>query len=248
MPAAAIDVLDLRDPSRILNHLGPSGRQAGLLTIRITTPATASASAVLVAGAGVLLMYDLGNFSLHMMLHIASMNVAAPLLAAWAMTQWPTRGSRASSLWTATLVQIVLLWTWHSPGIHNLTAESPGFGLVLHGVLFLTALLFWISLLTISAAVRWQTIPALLLTGKLACLLAALLIFAPRTLYESAAHLVHTTGHLSALDDQHLAGLLMITACPLSYLVAAVIITVQLIGRPQTAAVASVDRSLPVGR
>ena len=61
----------------------------------------------------------------------------------------------------------------------------------------------------------------------------------------SVAHL-HATGHL--LDDQHLAGLLMITACPLSYLVAAVIITVQLIGRPQTTAASSVHRSLPVGR
>ena len=49
-------------------------------------------------------------------------------------------------------------------------------------------------------------------------------------------HLVHGAEHLPALrsHDQHLAGLLMITACPLSYLIAAVIITVQLIGRPQT--------------
>ena len=46
----------------------------------------------------------------------------------------------------------------------------------------------------------------------------ALLIFAPRTLY-----------HL-ALDDQQLAGLLMITVCPLSYLVAAVVLAVQWIG------------------
>jgi putative membrane protein len=120
--------------------------------------------------------------------------------------------------------------------------------MALHGVLFLAALSFWFTLLTIAAAARWQTIPALLLTGKLACLLAALLIFAPRTLYESAAHLVHGSGHLPALDDQHLAGLLMITACPLSYLVGAVIITVQLIGRPQTTAAPLVHRSLPVGR
>jgi putative membrane protein len=234
--------------ARILDHLGPSGRQASLLNIRMTTPATASASAVLVAGAAVPLICDLGHFSAHMMLHIASMNVAAPLLAAWAIVRWPTRGISSSWLWSATLVQIVLLWAWHSPAVHNLTVQSPALGMALHGVLFLAALLFWFTLLTISAAARWQTIPALLLTGKLACLLAALLIFAPRTLYESAAHLVHTTGHLPALDDQHLAGLLMITACPLSYLVAAVIITVQLIGRPQTTAAPSVRTSLPVGR
>jgi putative membrane protein len=214
----------------------------------MTTPATASASAVLVAGAAVMLSYDLGHFSTHMMLHIASMNVAAPLLAAWAIVRWPTRGISPSWLWSATFVQIVLLWAWHSPAVHNVTLQSPALGLALHGVLLLAALSFWFTLLTISVAARWQTIPALLLTGKLACLLAALLIFAPRTLYESAAHLVHATGHLPALDDQHLAGLLMITACPLSYLVAAVIITVQLIGRPQTTAAPSMHTSLPVGR
>jgi putative membrane protein len=213
----------------------------------MTLPAIASASAVLVAGTIVLAAYDLGHFSAHMVVHIASMNVAAPLLAAWAMTHWPTRGIPASWLWIATLVQIGLLWTWHSPAVHNATAEPPALGLALHGTLFLAALSFWFSLLTISTAARWQTIPALLLTGKLACLLAALLIFAPRTLYEAAGHL-HGAAHLPALDDQHLAGLLMITACPLSYLVSAVIITVQLIGRPHASPVALPHRSLPFGR
>ena len=36
---------------------------------------------------------------------------------------------------------------------------------------------------------------------------------------------------MPSLDDQQLAGLLMIAACPLSYLVAAVVITVQLLNR-----------------
>jgi putative membrane protein len=213
----------------------------------MTVPAIASASAVFVAGMIVLAAYDLGHFSVHMAVHIASMNIAAPLLAAWAMTHWATRGSRVSWLWIATLVQILLLWTWHSPAVHNITVRSTALGLTLHGALFLAALSFWFALLTISAAARWQTIPALLLTGKLACLLAALLIFAPRTLYEAAGHLVHGAAHLPALDDQHLAGLLMITACPLSYLVAAVVITVQLISRPQTSPAALSRRSLPSG-
>ena len=209
-------------------------------------PAIAGASAVLVTGMIVLAAYDLGRFSAHMVIHIASMNVAAPLLAAWAITHWPTQGIRASWLWIATFAQIVLLWAWHSPVVHNFTAQSPALGLTLHGALFLAALSFWLFLLTISAAARWQTIPALLLTGKLACLLAALLIFAPRTLYESAGHLLH--GALPELDDQQMAGLLMVTACPLSYLVAAVIITVQLIGRPQTSPIAFPHRSPPSGR
>ena len=85
-------------------------------------------------------------------------------------------------------------------------------------------------LLSLPDARRWHAIPALLLTGKLVCLLAVLLVFAPRALYGTA----HAHG-VSALDDQHLAGLLMIAACPLSYLVAAIMITVALVYRDHAA-------------
>ena len=217
----------------------------------MTKSAVASATAVLFAGAAVLLMYELGHFSMHMLLHIASMNIIAPLLAALVVTRQKIDGTRTFWLWIATFVQIVLLWTWHAPAVHGVIIRSPALGVTLHVVLFLAALLFWLALLTISAASRWQTVPALLLTGKLACLLAALLIFAPRTLYESADHLAHAAENFSALrplDDQQLAGLLMITACPLSYLVAAVIITAQLIGCPKTSAPPMPHGSLPVGR
>lgn len=199
----------------------------------MASPAAASAFAVVVAAIAVLLSYDLGAFSAHMGIHIASMNIAAPLLAAWAICCWHVRGVQASWLWIATALQMVLLWVGHAPAVHNVAAQIPALASLLHVALFLAALLFWFALLTVSAAERWQAIPALLITGKLACLLAALLIFAPRTLYKSAGHAVHVAARGPELDDQHLAGLLMIMACPLSYLVAAVIITVQLIGRLQ---------------
>src|SRR3546814_2902789 len=51
------------------------------------------------------------------------------------------------------------------------------------GSLALAAVLFWALLLASSATSRWSGLAALLLTGKLACLLGALLIFAPRDLY-----------------------------------------------------------------
>jgi putative membrane protein len=92
--------------------------------------------------------------------------------------------------------------------------------------LFAAALAFWALVASVPAASRWLAILALLLTGKLACLLSVLLIFAPRPLYAAAG------GHMAAADlaDQQLAGLLMITACPLSYLVAALALAVQMIG------------------
>lgn len=217
----------------------------------LSTPALVSAAVVLCSGFLILLIYDLGHLSTHMMLHIATMNVAAPSVAALIVAFYPLARhfkTTASGLWAASLIQIVALWAWHAPAVHDVVTHSFPLTCLTQGTLLIAALTFWLALLTTAANVRWQTIPALLLTGKLACLLAALLIFAPRTLYASTGH----TGHIAALpaaaslDDQHLAGLLMITACPLSYLVAAVIITVQLITPPPSPA-SAVHQNAPVG-
>ena len=210
-------------------------------------PAIASATAVLIAGVIVLAVYDAGPFSFHMTLHIASMNIAAPLLGAILARLFFARGARPAFLWAVTLVQIVVLWIWHAPVLQRTAQDSMVLQLFMHGSLFFVAMLFWLVVLKMSGSRRWHAVPALLLTGKLACLLAALLIFAPRTLYDSAVHLMHAVERLpvtDALDDQHLAGLLMITACPLSYLVASVVIAAQIIGKPEAAQAASPSRTL----
>jgi putative membrane protein len=78
-------------------------------------------------------------------------------------------------------------------------------------------------------AFRWRALFALLLTGKLFCLLGALLVFAPRLLYgdPAAGHAWHTPETGDALADQHLGGLLMLAVCPLTYVLAGVIIAAQ---------------------
>ena len=70
----------------------------GAVDVRMTRPAVASAAAVIFAGAAVLLIYDVGHFSMHMMLHIASMNILTPLLAAWAITCRPTHSNLIEAL------------------------------------------------------------------------------------------------------------------------------------------------------
>lgn len=87
----------------------------------------------------------------------------------------------------------------------------------MHLSLFAAALWFWWSIA--AAAGQWQAIFALLLTGKLVCLLGALLIFAPRVLCAPASG----QGFDLTLADQQLAGLLMVSGCSLSYVLAAVI-------------------------
>jgi putative membrane protein len=96
-------------------------------------------------------------------------------------------------------------------------------GLALHSLLFLAALAFWLCVVHASAH-KWQAMLALLISGKLACLLGVLLIFAPRPLFASG-HAVHLADE-ALLADQHLAGLLMIAACPLSYVLTAVVLAV----------------------
>lgn len=166
-----------------------------------------------------------GPLSLHMAVHIACMNVIAPL-AALALSSIETAAIRAwstpSLLWLATLLQLALLWAAHSPRVHHAQQAAPEAAIVLHAVLFCVALVFWLSILGASSR-PWQAMLALLISGKFACLLGALLTFAPRPLFtDHAAH----HGDAALLADQHLAGLAMIAACPLSYVLTAVILAV----------------------
>ena len=195
------------------------------LTNGDTLPAVVSAVAVTAAGLLAFMAYDFGPQSTHMALHLAAMNVVAPLAASAFAKRLPDWAGRYRTLWISALLQLVLLWAWHAPSVQHAAAGSHGYHLAAHAILFISAFLFWSAIIRLPTDGRWQAIAALLATGKLACLLSALLIFSPRALYDISPH----PG--SHLDDQQLAGLLMITACPLSYLIAAVIIATQFINR-----------------
>jgi putative membrane protein len=160
---------------------------------------------------------EVGMVAGHMLLHIALMSVAAPLAAIGIVRTARASGS-AGALWLATIAQIVTLWAWHGPGMPPHGAH--GMAIAMHASLFATAVWFWMALVRLAPAQQWHAIPALLLTGKLACLLAALLVFSPRALQDTGT---------DALGDQHLAGLAMIVACPLSYITAAIGIVTQIL-------------------
>lgn len=155
-----------------------------------------------------------GPLTRHMLVHIVLMNVLALLAARVVARQWPVSVS-TGMLAVATLVQLAALWAWHSPLVLQRTLESHTYHLASAVSLTGAAMWFWISVLCVSGARRWLSICALLLTAKLFCLLAALLVLAPRTLVDDAA----------GLEDQQLAGLMMIIACPLTYVTAGVIIS-----------------------
>jgi putative membrane protein len=188
------------------------------------------ALAVLVAGAIAVGATNVGPLSAQMAIHIAAMNIVAPLLAASARPTERANAMLRRGLWPATLVQLAVLWAAHSPAVHHAAHASLLSAILLHGILFLSALAFWFSV-TGAEAWRWQAMLALIVSGKFACLLGVLLIFAPRVLFEPHAAHVGRAAHSALMADQHLAGLLMIAACPLSYVLTAVILAARAVTR-----------------
>lgn len=174
-----------------------------------------------------------GELSAQMLVHILLMNAVAPLLAVAA----PGAALRSRWRWSglllpASLVQITLLWAWHAPPALAAAMRSDGLHIAMQLSLLVAAFWFW-SAVFFSRAGRWRAILALLVTGKLFCLLGVLLVFAPRALYPGLAladgHAAPAPG--AALGDQQLAGLFMLVACPATYVVAGIVIAARWLNR-----------------
>lgn len=197
-----------------------------------------------------------GFLTHHMAAHILAMNVVAPALVlalptlpvrrrAVATAGFSTGANGVSveglgsgrSLAAATALQLALLWGWHTPAVFAAATASAGLMALMHLSLFATALWFWSAVVTATRRGDWGPLGALLVTGKLFCLLGLLLAFAPRALYASAAFIQScfasggTFGPSPPVADQQLAGLLMLTACPLVYVTAAIVIAQKMLRR-----------------
>lgn len=197
-------------------------------------PAIVSAGLVAMVGTVTISTVTVGPLSLQMLLHLVLMNVLAPLGASFLAGRFPSLGP--DRIWMSGLLQILLLWAWHAPSVQQASVDSPALQLGLSALLFTSAVAFWSAVIAAGTSPGWRSIAGLMLTGKIACLLGVLLIFAPRDLYVLPGLVLALceTGP-STLADQQLAGLLMITACPLSYLVAAVVLSAQMLARIDTA-------------
>ena len=208
--------------------------------------AVLGACAVGLAGAVVIGFFPIGPVSGHMATHIALMNIAAPLAAVVLGRHREAPGSAGglSVLWLATGGQLAVLWFSHSPILHHAMQSHFAAAAAVHSVLFIAALVFWVSIVN-SVRWRWHAILALLISGKLACLLGALLVFSPRLIYGAHAPLA---SDVAALADQHLAGLLMVIACPLSFVLTAIVLAAQVLSDVSTSGSAvPLDRN-PIGQ
>lgn len=190
-------------------------------------PATISAAAVAIGGSIILAGMQFGPISGHMATHIAIMNGLAPAVAVAVLYFPRVVTERASALWVCVVLQCLLLLMWHLP-IFQVESALPV--LLMSVALFLTAACFWVLVLRAADSSPWRAMIALMITGKVACLLGGLFIFAPRLLFPESLHAVHGEGP-NGLEDQQLAGLLMISVCPLSYVIAGIVVAAQMLSR-----------------
>lgn len=160
-----------------------------------------------------------GPLSRHMILHIALMTGLAPLIASAARKRWHA-SSNSLMLLLATAVQLLAFFIWHSPQAMTLAMHSLLGGILMQLTLLAAAVWFWWCIMNWRSQNIWPAVGALMVTGKLFCLVAVLLVFAPR-LFAGAVHMGHSG---AGLADQQLAGLLMIAACPLAYVATALVL------------------------
>lgn len=155
--------------------------------------------------------------------HIALMCAVAPALALAWQAAVGGRSVSAPELAVATCVQIAALWAAHAPPVMAAAAHVPAGSLFMQTLLLIAALWFWLAVLATPRAQYWRSLLALVVTGKLFCMLGLLLIFAPHAFYPelAVAHSGSALAPAAALSDQRLAGFLMIAACPAFYMLAA---------------------------
>lgn len=168
------------------------------------------------------------SFTGGMVMHMAVVAVAAPLLAiGLAGTRWDLTRRYPLLLGPlmASLLEFLAVWGWHLPGPHEAARAAFPFLVLEQGSFLLTGLLVWLSCLGAEGEQRGGGIVALLLTSMHMTLLGALLTLAPRPLYNHEACL-----GLTVLEDQSLGGVVMLLVGGAVYLAGGLILAARLLG------------------
>ena len=208
------------------------------------------------AGATLSPLHALGarSFTAHMAEHELIMLAAAPLLA-WSrplsvmLWAFPAGGRRAlaalprstagAGLWRfftepvlATVLQAAALWIWHLPSLFDLALKSEAWHGAQHLAFFVTACLFWSSILSPRRS-PWTAAALLFVTSMASGALGAFMALSQSPWYAPYAALGLAAFGLTPAQDQQLAGVLMWVPGGLFHaLVAVVLIAPQLRSRP----------------
>ena len=125
-----------------------------------------------------------------------------------------------SQPFVAWLIHAIAIWGWHAPRMFDGALENDVVHAFEHAVFLGTALLFWSSIIhPARRSERGVVVISLFTTALHTSLLGALMTFARAPWYSYTA-----ADGLSALDDQHLAGMIMWIPAGLAYLIAALLV------------------------
>ncbi|MGQ0698345.1 MAG: cytochrome c oxidase assembly protein [Panacagrimonas sp.] len=165
------------------------------------------------------------TFSAHMAMHVSVVALAAPLLALGIGGSSLDPARRWPGLFAplpASIIELVVIWAWHSPALHHLSQRDGRMMSLEQGLFLLSSLLVWLSAFGGPAHPRDERavagIGGLLMTSMHMTLLGTLLTLSLRPLYPHGD--VNALGR-SALDDQQLGGMLMLLGAGSSYLIGA---------------------------
>lgn len=175
------------------------------------------------------------TFYAHMAMHVSVVAIAAPLLALSVagtvldpLCHWP----RAIAPLPASALDLIVIWAWHAPALHHASQHDAAMMALEQSSFLLCSLAVWLSAFGGSAARRDERALAgsggLLMTSMHMTLLGALLGLSTRSLY---GHGTSGDSRLSALEDQHLGGLLMLLGAGTSYLIGGLILFAGLLRR-----------------
>jgi putative membrane protein len=193
------------------------------------------------------------SFAAHMGQHVLLVVVAASLLAQGqvgvvlltalpGVLRRPAAELRhlrryVAAVLVATAVHGATIWLWHAPRLYEAALASEAVHYLEHLTMLGTGVLFWWSVVNARGRTplgRGAGIVALLLTMLHTGLLGILITLAPLPLYASYAT-EPPAGALSALEDQQVAGIVML-AGGFVYLMAALLLLASWLARPAPAA------------
>jgi putative membrane protein len=156
--------------------------------------------------------------------HLLLVILLAPLLAP---VLGRLRGAEQLSLPLMTVLQALIFWLWHAPGLYALALSNDAVFWIMQVSITGSAALWWTAVRRAPAA---AAVTALLATMVQMGLLGALLTFAGWAFYEPHWTPALVWG-LGPMEDQQLGGLLMWTLGAAAYLLAALAILFRSIDR-----------------
>ncbi|WP_438754486.1 cytochrome c oxidase assembly protein [Pararhizobium sp. O133] len=171
--------------------------------------------------------WNSGSLTAHMLVHMTTVAIAAPLLAA-AITGTPidpVLRFRWPGPILASVVELLVVWLWHTPALRRLSETRLDAMLLEQASFLLAGIVLWTACFRpqAQAAGRLAGAIGLLFTSIHMTLLGVLLTLAPRPLYGVGD--VTCLGFVLSRDaDQQLGGVVMLMIGAAAYLLGAIML------------------------